>query len=355
MLKANRGEWSEIYTLFKIFDEKKVAAADEKLMPIEGQSYTFLKVLREDVINERLEYNLESPGSVVIYDADGNEKRVINTEGLGSKTRKILQAIRDSNASSFEMPFAEDMMSEYLIGKIKASSSQKSDLVAVILDRIADHKPELGFSIKSQLGGASTLLNASSQTNFIYNVKNYNGTIDEINEIVGSSKVRDRLVRLREKGATLEFQSTSSDIFNSNMRLVDSSFSTIISEMLIAYYSGKAKYVPDLCKIVGEMNILGMNEHEVSYKVKSFLRSVALGMVPSRPWNTYLSTYGGYLIVKENGDLVCYHLYNDDQFKDYLFNNTHFETASTGRHGFGRLYEENGELMFKLNLQIRFN
>ena len=78
-------------------------------------------------------------------------------------------------------------------------------------------------------------------------------------------------------------------------------------------------------------------------------------MVPSRPWDTYLNTYGGYLVVKENGDLVCYHLYNDDQFKDYLYNNTRFETPSTSRHGFGKIYEEDGELKLKLNLQIRFN
>ncbi|MGB1019381.1 MAG: HpaII family restriction endonuclease, partial [Chitinophagales bacterium] len=29
--------------------------------------------------------------------------------------------------------------------------------------------------------------------------------------------------------------------------------------------------------------------------------------------------------------------------------------ASSNRHDFGSIYEENGELYFKLNLQIRFN
>ncbi len=355
MLKANKGEWSEIYALFKILDERQIAAADEKLMPIKDQFYTFIKVLREDTVGKRLEYNLEHPESVVIYDSDGNEKNAIGTKDLNLKTKKILQVIKESNSSSFEMPFAENLMSEYSISKIKASSSQKSDLVAVILDRITSQKPELGFSIKSQLGGASTLLNASSQTNFIYRVNNYNRPIQDINKITGKSKVRDRLTALKETGATLEFQSTSSSTFNSNMRFIDSSFATIISEMLVKYYSGMAKQIPDLCKVVGDMKILGMNNAEISYKVKSFLRAIALGMVPSRPWDTYLSTYGGYLVVKGNGDIVCYHLYNDDQFKDYLFNNTHLETASTGRHNFGELYKENDEIKIKLNLQIRFN
>jgi len=33
---------------------------------------------------------------------------------------------------------------------------------------------------------------------------------------------------------------------------------------------------------------------------------------------------------------------------------TKLETASSTRHGFGEIYEENGKLFFKLNLQIRF-
>ena len=40
--------------------------------------------------------------------------------------------------------------------------------------------------------------------------------------------------------------------------------------------------------------------------------------------------------------------------EDYLLNNTKLETASSSRHQFGQLYKENGELFFKLNLQIRF-
>jgi type II restriction enzyme len=43
-----------------------------------------------------------------------------------------------------------------------------------------------------------------------------------------------------------------------------------------------------------------------------------------------------------------------NQFEDYLFQNTKLETASSSRHEFGKVYSENGESYFKLNLQIRF-
>ena len=46
--------------------------------------------------------------------------------------------------------------------------------------------------------------------------------------------------------------------------------------------------------------------------------------------------------------------YNQNDFEDYLFKNTKLETASTSRHKFGFVYEENGQQFFNLNLQIRF-
>ena len=63
---------------------------------------------------------------------------------------------------------------------------------------------------------------------------------------------------------------------------------------------------------------------------------------------------GGYLVVKENGEILCYHIYNRNQFEEYLFVNTKLETASSTRHEFGKVYQQNGEFYFKLNLQIRF-
>ena len=41
-------------------------------------------------------------------------------------------------------------------------------------------------------------------------------------------------------------------------------------------------------------------------------------------------------------------------FEEYLLHNTHLERASSSRHDFYRIYEEEGQLFIKLNLQIRF-
>ena len=77
-------------------------------------------------------------------------------------------------------------------------------------------------------------------------------------------------------------------------------------------------------------------------------------MTPSKVWNGIYDATGGYLVVKENGDVLCYHIYNRNQFEDYLFQNTKLETASSSRHEFRKIYSEDGKIYFKLNLQIRF-
>lgn len=62
----------------------------------------------------------------------------------------------------------------------------------------------------------------------------------------------------------------------------------------------------------------------------------------------------GYVIVKEDGDVLAYHIYNRGAFETYLLNNTKLERGSTSRHGFASIYKDNGKYYINLNLQIRF-
>ena len=84
------------------------------------------------------------------------------------------------------------------------------------------------------------------------------------------------------------------------------------------------------------------------------MTEVLIQVQTSKVWNGEYDATGGYLVVKENGDVLCYHIYNRNEFEDYLFANTKLETASSTRHEFGKIYEENDQFYFKLNLQIRF-
>lgn len=352
-LTANKGEWSELYVLFKLFGDNKIKAADMNLQPTEGE-YTFLQIFREDVENRLYVYDLEQNGVVRILTKNGELVNAVSTELLPEKTQRIFAAIKSADVATFTLPEAVQLMGDYRLEKIKANSSVKSDIEAIIKDELVSGNTPVGFSIKSQVGGASTLLNASKRTNFIYKVQNFHGDIDEINAINSPRKLRDRLRAIFEGGGLLEFSSIESTIFTRNMRVIDSVMPDILASMLVDYYAGHGVTMARLCELGGTKDLHGLGTAEISYKVKSFLRAVALGMVPSREWNTRLSTYGGFIIVRDDGMLLCYHLYNDDDFRDYLFNHTKLDTPSTSRHDFGYLYQESGEIYIKLNLQVRF-
>ena len=77
-------------------------------------------------------------------------------------------------------------------------------------------------------------------------------------------------------------------------------------------------------------------------------------MTPAREWNGRDDATGGYVIVREDGNVLAFHIYNRDMFEDYLIDNTKFETASSSRHGFGTVFEREGSYFINLNLQIRF-
>lgn len=45
---GNKGEWSEIYALFKLLGDMKVFTGDENLNKMEDLFYPVLKILREE-------------------------------------------------------------------------------------------------------------------------------------------------------------------------------------------------------------------------------------------------------------------------------------------------------------------
>ena len=96
------------------------------------------------------------------------------------------------------------------------------------------------------------------------------------------------------------------------------------------------------------------NKKYYEAKVKRFVTDVALGMLPSQPWEaTHQSS--GVLVVTETGDIDCYHVIYKASLDDYLYHDLKFETPSASRHGFGSVEtDETGTQYFSLNLQLRF-
>lgn len=182
--------------------------------------------------------------------------------------------------------------------------------------------------------------------------------INDINSISTKSKIKDRANVIKNNNGSFLFEKIENPIFNNNLVLIDSSLPIILSNILYLYFTTDYSTTKDLVDQTTILNPLGYDlssKHPFySYKIKRFLTDIALGMMPSKVWTGELDATGGYLIVKDTGDILCYHIYNRNEFEDYLLNNTKLETASSSRHNFGNIFRENGRLYFKLNLQIRF-
>jgi type II restriction enzyme len=211
---------------------------------------------------------------------------------------------------------------------------------------------ELGFNIKSYMGNAPTLLNSSMATNFVYEIEGYNGNIEEVNNIETKSKIRDRILYLIQKKASIKFIKIDNLIFNKNLRLVDTLLPEILSIFLLNFYSGKGRKINEVSELLFG-SFLDLSHEEFIFKVKSFLLSIALGMVPTKTWDGFYSA-DGYIVVKNNGDIGCFSVLDKKILADYLYDNTKFDTPSSSRHDYGYVYKVEDKFYIKLNLQIRF-
>ena len=357
MITGNKGEWSEIYTLFKLLGDRILQPGDENIMKIENVFYPIIKILRSGT-NGNYEYSIQD--DIVLI--SGNEEVLrIPIQEFKEKAIFLLNLIKLNRETTFSIPEIEQFMLSINCISLKADSNTKTDITIVVHDQRTNQQPTLGFSIKSQLGNPSTLLNAGRTTNFIFKINGLN--LDEeginlVNAIETRSKIKDRIECLENIGGVFEFARTEQKIFSNNLVLIDSLLPQILASIIFNFYTSNSSKIIDLISKVEEDNPLNFDvsdKHKFyTYKTKRLLTDIALGMMPSKVWSGEYDATGGYLIVKEDGDVLCYHIYNKNEFENYLINNTKLDTASSTRHDFGCVYEENGELFFKLNLQIRF-
>lgn len=362
MVSGNKGEWSEIYVLLRLLAEGKIYAADGVLNKIDSLYIPIIKAIRKERTEEKIEYNT---GEVVEIFINGEKKKSLPSSEFKLIADYLLKKLSDSNQrSSFSIKYVEDFMNKIFCHKICAPSTDKSDIVLQIHDINTGFKPIVGFSIKSELGSSPTLLNAGKTTNFIFKINKTSKSINLLNIINNIYResgdrnridLRGRISKILEEDCNFEYVGMANQTFEDNLVLIDSQMDRILAETLLYFYRDNIVDCKEMvAKLEYENPMQYGNVNAYSYKFKKFLTAVALGMKPATAWDGIDEASGGYIIVTKEGGVLAYHIYNRNYFEDYLLNNTKYETASTTRHEFGELYEEDGEELIKLNLQVRF-
>lgn len=359
MITGNKGEWSELYVFLKLLADGKIHAADGDLNKLEQIYFPILKIIREE--NSQItEYNT---GETIVITLNGQKVKEIPAVEFDIQASELLQAIKSKKAQgAFAIEKSELFMNQILCSKLKVSNQDKSDITLQIIDINTGFSPTVGFSIKSELGSAPTLLNGGKTTNFIYEVTNsdlgFLQTINSINKEVNGkihTDLRGRINKIVGSQCELVYCDMTNSTFKDNLELIDVRMDKVLAHSLLYYYrDGISSCTEIVSKLEQENPIKYNNKNSYKYKFKKFLAAVALGMKPSVMWDGLDEASGGYIIVTKNGNVVAYHIYNRNHFEDYLLNNTKFETPSTSRYEFGEIYQANNKNFFKLNLTIRF-
>lgn len=385
LLKGNIGEWSEIYVFLRLLASGRMDVADDTLTAIPNEFYKILAILRKEA-NSDNQY-LRSDDRIIIKiknDATGEiEEFSMSVEQFVKNADMLLDGLQHQKGRVAAYPRTQSFMEELKISSIK-DIGHKRDITISIEDFHNGMAQTLGFSIKSFIGKQSTLFNPGAGTNFIYKVEfpeGVNVDCDTFNADTYDgvpSKISARLAKIEELGGSVSFDSIQSDCLTQNLRTIDGELPVILANALLLKYS---KSISSWAQIIEELNAqnplgyrISANSPVYEVKIARFLQDAAMGMTPETPWSGFYDADGGQIVVKKDGDIVCYHIYELNRFRQYLLNATRIEQPSTGEdennpghirldpktgkpkkpYLFGWLYQENGNYFLKINLQVRF-
>jgi len=422
LTSGNIGEHSELLAMTRIIVDGflELGAPDGvnqqstgPLMPVLGVSRNppvGTKIFRkkkkiEEEIKSRDVYCLSGEDIIMISEPSGTSKRICSkselseaSQGLKNqliywaspkfKTQKRVQ--KKIDAESGTKSATEGLQSEYsqrilnLFGlkTLRAKSGAKSDLYLTI--ESSGKKISQGFSVKSQMGSKSCLVNHSGATIFRYEI--LNTTLAETEKLeaeyiynkASSSKYSKKLKQVKQgpstivpalfsqTGVVVKFSDVVNATFRDSLEMIDSRFPEALAMVILQRFkSGKSKMV-DLVEEEDLRNFLissGMSSHNAKNyfheKLKDLLRKFALGMQAGSEWNDQAEVRGGWIVVIKEGKVVGYRFDSTDDFRNYLLKNTMIDTPSTKRTRknsakVGRVYESEGRLFFTLSLIVKF-
>lgn len=344
--RYNKGEWAELLALAKLLCDGFVSVGTSSANPT-AQRLQVTSIARTSHIRD--EFTIDSENVRITTDG-----RVVKREDICVRVMNLLPAIRvgDWAVSASE---GTELLDMFGISQLKIGSD-KADLYLNVLDPLTGASGLQGYSVKSFLGGAPTLFNASLSTNFTYAITPsiLDGDLVHYNSL----RTREMCRKILDAGHVFRLIDHHTG-FGANLSILDARMVHVISHSLVAYYGmrcGSEAGLSDIVEYLSVTNPLAIENPSIFYRYKlmDLLEAITYGMVPSKPWDGQRSAPGGLLIVDKTGGITCIQAGNSDEHREYLLQSTKFDTPSRNKHRFGHLYQHEGESRLRLNLQIRY-
>lgn len=354
--KYNKGEWAEIYVLFYLLGNGKLDKGDCNFQIISNSFYSLNKILRLENL-DNVEFTIQDTNSKIIITRNSQETKIVSMSNFIDQANDLIKEIRNNN-NTFALPKVEDFLKSIHCVSIKSSSKNIKDIEVEIIDHDIQASEKLSFSIKSKLGSSPTIFNANLKTSFIYRIEGINRQeVKELNQLSSAKqilkKIRNNKLILFDEVKTNNY----TEILCRNLVLVDSRMPIIVASLLLNFYSDDKSNIVDLHQklvVDNPCNYKLDNINDIyERKIKDFLNSITLGLRASENWKTEEAP-NGFLIVRQDGEIVSYHLLDRKIFEDCLFHQTKLDSPSSTRHKYGKIYEENNQFYIKLCLQVRF-
>lgn len=371
--KLNKGEWAEFYVMLKLLGEGKLYTADKTLKKKLDSYLDILKIIRQEYDTQVLEYIVNEDSECVTVKTKNTDAVLasIPMREFIKQANDLFNGIKSAKGMSVPAPNSVCEFAKVIyVGKPKAPAVKalkkqfggKNDIFIEVRDGKTSIVSVMGFSIKSKFGQNPTLFNAGSSSQFLYKISGCDDAImQEFNAISDGDGRGWRLCRqyISEHNLTLSYCRTQNPTYDENLCLVRESMSKImawcVKDRLIDFTEDNK--VKETVERMIAANPLSMSNPAVYYEkaVKDFLMAGFTGMTAACKWDGKEQVNGGYIVVMDDGDVICYHSNDRETFRDYLYRNTYFEYVSAEKYNWSRIIKIDGEYYLPLNISVRFS
>ena len=320
----NKGEWAEIYLHCKLLATGQIdrnpdiASATSKTFPIEKLIRPIAAGQTDYLIGDQeIEINFIDTNSDALPGIV--KSRVVTRSEFGIAAAKLLTAIKNGKGS-FDIPSVYPFLEE--TGLLHTQDQwQKSDIYMRIYDGLLGAYQEIGFSVKSFLGSAPSILNASGSTIASYEITGCKDLTPKQLAKLNQMEPRELVDKLIKMGGIICFDKFSNPILQANLQMNDSQMPKLLGDLVLDYYKGNDKTIEKLVENLSKSNPLnldlGSNEQIYSHKFKTLLLDTALGMIPSKPWDGIHGAWGLINILKD-GSVTCIPATAREALREYL-------------------------------------